>query len=72
MTSDGEFAWRPIEPADAGNWSALMTAIQFADCGWEFLSEQDLLEEFDDPDCDFARGFTVDHTSVTQSKPLLP
>ncbi len=56
MTSDGEFVWRPIEPADAGNWSALMTAIQSADRGWEFLSEQDLLEEFDDPDCDFARG----------------
>ena len=56
MTSDGEFLWRPIEPADAGNWSALMTAIQVADRGWEFLSEQDLLEEFDDPDCDFTRG----------------
>jgi len=56
MTSDGEFVCRPIEPADAGNWSALMTAIQHADHGWEFLSEQDLLEEFDDPDCDFARG----------------
>jgi hypothetical protein len=36
MTSDGEFLWRPIEPADAGNWSALMAAIQSADHGWEF------------------------------------
>ena len=56
MTSDGEFLWRPIEPADAGSWSDLMTAIQTADHGWEFLSEQDLLEEFGDPYCDFARG----------------
>jgi mycothiol synthase len=56
MTSDGKFVWRPIEPADAGNWAALMSAIQSADRGWEFLSEQDLLEEFSDPDCDFARG----------------
>jgi len=56
MTNDGEFLWRPIEPADTGNWSALMTAIQAADHGWEFFSEQDLLEEFDDSYCDIARG----------------
>ncbi len=56
MTSDGEFVWRPIERGDAGNWSDLMTAIQTADHGWEYLSEQDLVEEFGDPDCDFARG----------------
>jgi len=56
MTSDGEFVWRPIEPADAGNWSALLIAIQAVDHGWDFFSEQDLLEEFGNPDRDFARG----------------
>ena len=56
MTSDGEFVWRPIEPADAGNWSALLIAIQATDHGWDFFSERDLLEEFGRPDRDFARG----------------
>ena len=56
MTSDGEFVWRPIEPADAGNWSALLIAIQATDHGWDFFSERDLLEEFGNPDRDFARG----------------
>ena len=67
MTSDGEFGWRPIERGDAGNWAALMSAIQSADRGWEFLSEQDLLEEFDDPDCDFARGSMGVYTGGTMA-----
>ncbi len=56
MTSDGDFEWRPIEPRDAGTWSALMTAIQSADRSWELIAEQDLLGEFGDPHRDFARG----------------
>jgi mycothiol synthase len=65
MSGDGVFSWRPIEPGDAGNWSALLAAIQVADQDWEFFTEQDLLEEFDDPHHDFARGSTCIHDDGT-------
>jgi ribosomal protein S18 acetylase RimI-like enzyme len=48
--------WRPIEPEDAGAWSATLAAIQHADRDWEFLTEQDLLDDFGHPDHDFPRG----------------
>jgi mycothiol synthase len=56
MSNDGDYAWRPIERGDAGNWSRMLAAVQATDHGWEYLTEQVLLEEFDDPDCDFERG----------------
>jgi GNAT superfamily N-acetyltransferase len=34
----------------------MLAAVQAADHGWEYLTEQVLLEEFDHPDCDFERG----------------
>jgi mycothiol synthase len=55
--SDGpEFSWRPMEPADAGDWSALLVAIQAADGGWELFGEQELLDDFSDRYLDFPRG----------------
>jgi ribosomal protein S18 acetylase RimI-like enzyme len=56
MTGDAGIDWRPIERADAAAWSATLTEIQHADRDWEFLTEQDLLDEFGDPDHDFPRG----------------
>jgi mycothiol synthase len=50
------FSWRPIEPGDVSEWTALVAAIQAADGGSEYFSEQDQLELFDDPSHDFPRG----------------
>lgn len=55
--SDGpEFSWRPIAPGDARDWGALLVAIEAADGGWDYFSEQELLDDFGDPYCDFPRG----------------
>jgi len=56
MGADGAFAWRPIGPRDAAGWAGLLAAISAADRDWEYFSEQDLLEDFSDPDLDFPRG----------------
>ena len=65
MSGDGRFGWRPIEPGDAGNWAALLAAIQAADRSWDYFTVQDLLEEFGDPDSDFARGSVAIHDGTT-------
>jgi mycothiol synthase len=56
MGPDRVFTWRPIEPPDAAAWAALLAAIQAVDGEDEHFSEQDLLEDFSDPDRDFERG----------------
>ena len=53
---DADLDWRPIEPKDAAAWSATLIEIQHADRDWEFLTEQDLLDDFGNPDHDFPRG----------------
>jgi mycothiol synthase len=50
------FDWRPLTPDDAPDWAALWTAIEDADGGERYLSEQDLREEFGDPSHDYPRG----------------
>jgi mycothiol synthase len=50
------FDRRPLTPHDAAEWAALLTAIQRADGNDEYGSEQDLLEDFRNPNQDFARG----------------
>lgn len=65
MSGDTGFSWRPIEPKDTGNWAALLVAIQSADRDWEYLSEQDLLEDFDSPDHDFPRGSMAIYDGAT-------
>lgn len=47
---------RPLVPGDAGDWAALLAAIQDADKSDEYSSEEDLLEEFGRPGEDFTRG----------------
>jgi mycothiol synthase len=56
MGGDGGLAWQPIGPGDAADWAGLLNAISAADRDWEYVSEQDLLEDFSDPCLDFARG----------------
>jgi mycothiol synthase len=58
MISDADLDWRPIERRDAAAWSATLIEIQHADRDWEFLTEQDLLDDFGNPDYDFPRGST--------------
>jgi mycothiol synthase len=50
------FDRRPLVPRDAGDWAALLTAIQDADKSDDYYSEEDLLEEFGRPGDDFTRG----------------
>src|SRR5215468_6598528 len=56
MGGDEALAWRPIEPGDTADWAGLLNAISAADGNWEYVSEQDLLDDFSDPNLDFARG----------------
>jgi mycothiol synthase len=50
------FDRRPLAPGDAGDWAALLTAIQDADGSEDYSSEQDLREGFGNPNQDFASG----------------
>ena len=59
------FDRRPLAPGDAGDWAALLTAIQHADKSDDYPSEQDLQEAFGQPDQDFARGSIVIYDSRT-------
>lgn len=56
MADCGAFSWRALEPRDAGDWAVLLAAIRTVDHGWEYFTEQDLLEDFGDPLRDFAAG----------------
>ncbi len=65
MGGDGELAWRPMEPKDAGDWAVLLAAIRAVDRDWAYFTEQDLLEDFGDPDRDFARGSVAVYDGTT-------
>jgi mycothiol synthase len=56
MTDDRGYDWRAIERSDAAAWAQLLTAIHEVDKTWEYFSEEDLLEDFDDPYRDFEHG----------------
>lgn len=43
-------------PSDVGAWAMLLAAVREADDTWEFVGEEELLEDFDDPDRDFEVG----------------
>lgn len=58
---------RPLTPDDAGDWAALLTAIQDADGSDDYVSEQDLRETFDDPSRDFPRGSVAIHDGRTMA-----
>jgi mycothiol synthase len=50
------FDQTPLAPGDAREWAALLTAIQDADGGDDYSSEQDLQEAFGNPSQDYANG----------------
>jgi mycothiol synthase len=56
VSTDTGFEWRPLAPADVAAWAALIAAIQTADQDEDILGEDDLAEEFSDPEMDFGRG----------------
>ncbi len=56
MITDLGFETRPLTSAQAGAWAELWNAICVADGDNEFMSEQDLLEDFDNPTYDFEKG----------------
>ena len=47
---------RPLAPGDAGDWVALLNAIEDADGSDDYSSEEDLQEYFGSPNHDFPRG----------------
>ena len=63
MTMD--FDRQPLMPADAKTWAALLNAIQDADGGDEYTSEQDLLAAFSQPDQEFATGSIAIYDGLT-------
>jgi len=50
------YGWRPLDPGQVGRWAELLAAIEAVDHADEVWDESDLLEEFDSPRIDFARG----------------
>src|SRR5450432_981874 len=65
MRGEETFGWRPIEAKDAAAWAALLTAIRATDHDWDYFTEEDLLEDFSDPDHDFPRGSAGIHDGST-------
>jgi mycothiol synthase len=56
MGNDAAFSWRPISHGDVAAWAALLAETTAADHDWDYFSEQDLLEDFADPNHDYERG----------------
>jgi mycothiol synthase len=56
MDSDASLDFRSLTPTAAGPLAALMAAIAVADSDDEVFGEEDLLEEFSNPDLDFDLG----------------
>jgi mycothiol synthase len=56
VTSNQEFDWRPIDRGQVRAWAELVAATEAVDHQDEHLCEEDLIEEFDDPDCDYPDG----------------
>jgi len=50
------FRRRPISVADAGDWASLLTAVEDADGGGDFVSEADLRDRFANREQDYPRG----------------
>ena len=56
MDVDEKLKREPLTPGQVRVWAELIAEIQAADADDDVFGEEDLLEEFDDPSCDFARG----------------
>lgn len=55
-TEPGGLSWRPIERGDVAAWKLLLDAIEIVEQDDEHSTEADLLDRFDDPYVDMARG----------------
>jgi GNAT superfamily N-acetyltransferase len=56
---------RPLAPDEAGDWVALLNAIQDADGSDDYTGEQQLLEAFSQPDQEFASGSIAIYDGLT-------
>jgi len=56
---------RPLAPDDAGDWVALLNAIQDADGSDDYTGEQELRETFGDPNQDYTRGSVAVYDGCT-------
>ncbi|HTW09814.1 MAG TPA: GNAT family N-acetyltransferase, partial [Acidimicrobiales bacterium] len=59
MSGDGIFNWWPMRTSDVTAWAALLADIREVDHTWEYFTETELLEEFDDPRRNFEDGSIV-------------
>jgi len=59
VKSPTDFEWRPLDRGQLRALADLIAAMESVDHQDEPLSEQDLLEEFDDPEADYASGSTA-------------
>ncbi len=65
MATDIGYDWRPLDPGQAGAWADLLAAVEEHDHSEEILGETDLIEEFADPNKDFARGSIAVYDGAT-------
>lgn len=56
VSTDTRLRWRPIDAGQVGAWARLVAAIEAVDHLDEHIAEQELVQEFDDPDTDYGRG----------------
>lgn len=56
MPAETTFAFRPLSVDQVRAWAELYTAILVADADDDIMGEDDLAEEFADPQVDYARG----------------
>ncbi len=56
VSSIRELNWRPLDRDQVQAWADLVAATEAVDHQDEHVAEEDLLEEFDDPDADFPDG----------------
>jgi mycothiol synthase len=59
MAQLAAFESRPLAPADSQSWSELLAALEAADGGWVYYSEDVLFADFTDPDRDYERGSVI-------------
>ncbi len=56
VSSHPEFDWRPLDRGQVRAMAGLIAAIEAVDHQDEHLGEEDLAEDFDDPEADYERG----------------
>ncbi|MGN6795645.1 MAG: GNAT family N-acetyltransferase [Streptosporangiaceae bacterium] len=56
MNSNPEFDWRPLTAGQTSAWAGLLAAIEAVDHQDETVGEDDLREDFNNPEQDFDRG----------------